>query len=69
MLAAVIESGGNELLHIRLRGSEIKSTFLTEDGRQGPAASGDGEWGCQVLMPLPTQPWLTTKPRQTRIQK
>lgn len=64
MLAAVvIESRGNELLHRRLRGSEIKSRFLTEDGRQGPEASGDGEWGCQVLMPLPTQPGLTTKRR------
>ena len=36
MLAAVIEAGGNELLHRRLREREIKSTFLTEDGWQEP---------------------------------
>lgn len=28
LAAAVIEPRGNELLHIRLRGSEIKSTFV-----------------------------------------
>ena len=46
MLAAVTEVGGNELLHRRLRGREIKSTFLTEDGWQEPC--GIRRWGSGV---------------------
>lgn len=64
MLAGVIEAGGNELLHRRLRGSEIKSTFFNRGRLAGALRHPEmGELDCQVLMLLPTHPWLTTKPR------
>lgn len=64
MLAVVIEAGGNELLHMRLWGSEIKSTVFNRGRLAGALRHPEmGELGCQVLMPLPTLPWLTTKPR------
>lgn len=59
----VTEAGGNELLHMRLRGSEIKSTFFNPGRLAGALRHPEmGELGCQVLMLLPPTLGLAPSP-------